>query len=139
METGCATTLSAASIYSMKLLCNGQVSRGLRASLLPRRQQFRYQFGPLALDATRRVLLRERERVPLSSKSVDVLLTLLTRHGETVSKGELLEAVWPGSIVEENSLNQSISEIRKALGERRAGYVELALKMRQLADGCAAC
>ena len=46
-------------------------------------------------------------------------LRYLVEHpGELVAKDVLLKAVWPDTIVEENSLNQSIAAIRKVLGER---------------------
>jgi eukaryotic-like serine/threonine-protein kinase len=85
-------------------------------------QNFQYRFGPFFLDATRRVLLREGQRIPLSAKSLDTLLSLVVRRGETVAKAELLTAVWGDAVVEENSLNKCISEIRKALGERRGQH-----------------
>ncbi len=42
----------------------------------------------------------------------------MERPGELLSKKELLKALWPGVVVEENSLNQVISLIRKVLGEK---------------------
>ena len=78
-----------------------------------------WRFGPFQLDSARRLLTRDSERIPLSSKSIDLLIALVTRKGETLTKNELLETVWSGTTVEENSLNKSISEIRKAFGETR--------------------
>lgn len=74
------------------------------------------------LDATRRVLLRYGERIPLSARSFDTLLTLVQHWGETIPKDALLAAVWGDAVVEENSLNKCISELRKALGERRGEH-----------------
>ena len=52
-------------------------------------------------------------------KPLATLLVLVERAGETVSKDELLSQVWPDTAVEENNLTQSISTLRKVLGEKR--------------------
>lgn len=52
-------------------------------------------------------------------KPVATLVALVDRAGETVSKDELLAEVWSGTAVEENNLTQSISTLRKVLGEKR--------------------
>ncbi len=85
-------------------------------------EAFRYRFEPFQLDATRRVLLRDGERIPLSARSFDTLLTLVRHWGQTIPKDALLGAVWGDAVVEENSLNKCISELRKALGERRGQH-----------------
>ena len=78
-----------------------------------------YDFGEFRLDAGQRLLTSRDGRVlPLVSRAFDTLLYLVERPGELVSKDALLKAVWPGTIVEENNLNQSIAAIRRALGER---------------------
>src|SRR5262245_48853218 len=76
-----------------------------------------YEFGPFRLDPSERRLLREGEQVPLSPKVFDLLLVLVRRHGAILEKEELLSAVWPDTIVEENNLSVNISALRKALGE----------------------
>ena len=68
--------------------------------------------------------LRERERqligpggsIELSSRSFDILLLLLARPNETVDKSAIFDAVWPGVVVEENTLQVHISSLRKLLG-----------------------
>jgi DNA-binding winged helix-turn-helix (wHTH) protein len=64
----------------------------------------------------RRQLLAEGERVPLGKRALDILSVLAEAGGEIVTKDELLEAVWPGVIVEENALQVHIVALRKALG-----------------------
>ncbi len=76
-----------------------------------------YRFGPFRLDPLRRLLTRDGEPVPLSPKSIEVLLYLLQHAGEDISKQELLRGVWSGLNVEENNLTYHLSVIRKALGE----------------------
>jgi DNA-binding winged helix-turn-helix (wHTH) protein/TolB-like protein/Flp pilus assembly protein TadD len=71
------------------------------------------------IDVRRRVLLRRDngEAVALNAKAFDTLLVLAQHPGEVLEKDTLLAAVWPGVVVEENSLAQNISALRQALGE----------------------
>lgn len=78
---------------------------------------FFYDFGPFRLDLAERTLLREREVVPLTPKVFDTLLVLVEAGGHLVEKNELMTTLWPDSYVEESSLAQNISLLRKALGE----------------------
>ncbi len=77
-----------------------------------------YEFGDFRVEAVARQLLRGGEHIALTSKALDTLLVLIQRHGETVSKQELMDAVWGDVAVEENNLTQQISALRKAFGER---------------------
>jgi Tol biopolymer transport system component/DNA-binding winged helix-turn-helix (wHTH) protein len=77
-----------------------------------------YEFGDFRLDAAKRLLLREGVVVPLTPKAFDVLLLLVSRQGHVVSKEELMNRVWPDTIVEENNLNVNVSLLRKTLGEK---------------------
>src|SRR5580704_11857263 len=79
----------------------------------------KYQFGEFELFPNQGALWRAGVRVPLMPKPMATLLVLVDRAGETVSKDELLAEVWNGMAVEENNLTQSISTLRKALGEKR--------------------
>ena len=84
-------------------------------------ESYKFHFAGYSLDPRSRQLLSpEGELVALSSRAFDTLLVLIENRGETLSKTELLEAVWPGVIVEENNLNQAISSIRRALGGQGA-------------------
>ena len=55
----------------------------------------------------------------LSARAYDVLIYLLENRDRVVSKNELMKAVWPRSVVEENNLNQAVTILRRALGDRR--------------------
>jgi TolB-like protein/tetratricopeptide (TPR) repeat protein len=79
-----------------------------------------YEFGPYHLDADGHALFRNGDRVPLTPKALDVLITLVTAQGNAVAKDDLLRAVWPNTIVEQGSLTSHISQLRKALGEQGA-------------------
>lgn len=78
-----------------------------------------YEFGPFRLDPLKRRLLRDGEVVRLTPKAFDLLLVLVEARGQTLEKEELLEKVWPDTIVEENNLNQNITALRKLLGDSR--------------------
>jgi DNA-binding winged helix-turn-helix (wHTH) protein/TolB-like protein len=80
-----------------------------------------YRFNGYRLDARQRKLLNpEGAVITLSSRAFDALLVLLEHHGETLSKSQLMQAVWPNAVVEENNLNQAISSLRKALGDTKS-------------------
>ncbi len=55
--------------------------------------------------------------VQIGAKTLRVLSALVETPGQVVTKDELMERVWPGLIVEENTLQAHISALRKALGE----------------------
>lgn len=80
-----------------------------------------YGFGEWRVDLTRRLVLRHDQPVPLPPRAFDTLLFLLQHRGRVVGKDELLQAVWPDTFVE-NNLNQSISALRRAFGERRGDH-----------------
>ncbi len=80
-----------------------------------------YRFGPFQLDVTERELLRDGEVISLTAKTFDLLLLLVQRAGHTFTKSELLESLWPGTLVEESNLSQTIFLLRKALGENVGG------------------
>lgn len=102
-----------------------------------------YEFGRFRLDAKERLLLRDGEVVPLTPKAFDMLLALVENSGHLLEKNELMQRLWPDSFVEEGSLAQNISLLRKALGESesqkfietvpRRGYRFIAT-MRELED-----
>jgi len=80
-----------------------------------------YRFGPFALDAGRRELLQGGAVVPLGMRAFDVLLALIERRGRLVTKDELMKAIWPGAIVEENTLAAQIASVRRTLGDGKSG------------------
>src|SRR5215213_4086365 len=86
-----------------------------------------YEFGPFRLDAAVRRLEKDGLDITLTAKLFDILLLLVGRHGELVTKEELIARVWSDRVVEENNLTVSISALRKALGQTSGGrreYIE---------------
>jgi DNA-binding winged helix-turn-helix (wHTH) protein/TolB-like protein len=78
-------------------------------------------FGSYRLCPRRRRLEYNGKPLPVTAKAFDTLLAMLERPGEVVSKDDLMLAVWPDTIVEENNLIQQISHLRKLLNEHSAG------------------
>jgi DNA-binding winged helix-turn-helix (wHTH) protein/Tfp pilus assembly protein PilF len=67
------------------------------------------------------ILLRGDASVPLAPKAYDLLLALVRRHGQLVSRDDLMREIWPDSFVEEINLTVNISLLRKTLGEQPDG------------------
>lgn len=88
------------------------------------------RFGDLEFDLEKRLLWRKGRLVPLAPKLGETLALLLEREGQVVEKRELVSKVWPDTVVEENSLSQNISALRKILGSAPDGkpYIETVAK-----------
>ena len=78
-----------------------------------------YEFGPFRLETRERRLLRNGRPVQLRGKVFDTLCVLVSRPGHLIEKDELIAAVWPDTVVEENNLAHNINALRKALGDVR--------------------
>jgi DNA-binding winged helix-turn-helix (wHTH) protein/pimeloyl-ACP methyl ester carboxylesterase len=72
-----------------------------------------YLFGPFLLDVEERRLLRGGEEIRLRGKLFDTLHVLVQSSGRLIRKDELMQAVWPDTIVEDNNLDHCISQLRK--------------------------
>src|SRR5262245_8270421 len=79
-------------------------------------------FGPFRLFPAQ-FLLREGDKpVPLGSRALEILIALLERRGELVSKQELMARVWPNVFVEPANLTVHMSALRRALRDGRDGH-----------------
>src|SRR5215467_9130201 len=76
-----------------------------------------WKFADCELDERRRQLSVRGNVVELESKPLEVLIQLLHHAGEVVTKEELLESVWPGTMVVDGSLATAVSKLRKALND----------------------
>jgi DNA-binding winged helix-turn-helix (wHTH) protein len=74
-----------------------------------------YVFDRFRLSADGTLLVRDGAVVPLAPKVLQTLLVLVENAGEVVKKGDLIEAVWPNSFVEDTGLTRNISLLRQAL------------------------
>jgi predicted ATPase/DNA-binding winged helix-turn-helix (wHTH) protein len=87
--------------------------------LVPQQVQHLADAG-LELDLARREMRVRGVVVPLGNRAFDILEVLAGAAGELVGKDDLMQRIWPGAIVEENTLQVHISAIRKALGAERS-------------------
>jgi serine/threonine-protein kinase len=82
-----------------------------------------YEFGEFRVNTAKRLLFqRDGEPVPLTAKAFDALLYLVEHRAVLLKKEELMKAIWPERVVEENNLNQIISTLRRALGEAKGEH-----------------
>lgn len=78
-------------------------------------------FGPFRLSTAERLLEKNGVRVRLGSRALDILIALVERPAEIVTKKELFARVWPDLVIDEGNLRYHILALRKALGEGRSG------------------
>src|ERR1700736_4360322 len=83
-------------------------------------------FEGFRLDRRAGVLLRRDERgvfapMAIGSRALDILGVLVERPGDLVSRAEIMEAVWPGTVVEDSNLNVQVAALRRILDDGRAG------------------
>ena len=77
----------------------------------------RVGFGTFVLDPETRELTRRGVAVPLSPKAYELLSLLVANRPKAMSKGDLLEHLWPDTFVVEKNLANLIGEVRNALGD----------------------
>jgi DNA-binding winged helix-turn-helix (wHTH) protein len=85
-----------------------------------------YTFGPFRLEGAGVRLSRDGEPLALPDRQAAILLLLVSRAGRIVTKEALLDAAWKDVAVGDNSLEQAISSLRRALGPSADGepYIE---------------
>ena len=87
-----------------------------RPGLLPLPPRCRFgAAGRFELIAASRELLDHGSPVALGGRAFDLLLALAERRDRVVPRGELIDAVWPGRVVEENNLSVQVNALRRAL------------------------
>src|SRR5262245_30789610 len=86
-----------------------------------------YTFGGFRLDALEHLLYKQDgEVVPLKPKVIETLELLVRERGRLITKDELMERLWPDTVVEESNLSQNIYLLRKVLDADGGGasYIE---------------
>jgi DNA-binding winged helix-turn-helix (wHTH) protein len=78
-------------------------------------------FGPFRLVPAQYLLLDGETLVPLRGRAMQILIILVERSGELVTKQELMDRVWPKLYVQPASLTVHISALRRALRDGRDG------------------
>jgi predicted ATPase/DNA-binding winged helix-turn-helix (wHTH) protein len=74
-------------------------------------------FGPFRLKAAQQLLLKGDTPLQVGSRALDILIALVDRAGEVVSKDELVARAWPSTVVDEANLRAQVAALRKALGD----------------------
>jgi len=80
-----------------------------------------FLFGSFRLIPSQHLLLESDKQVALGSRAMDILIALVERAGELVTKEELMARVWPKIFVEPANLTVHISGLRRALQDRCNG------------------
>ncbi len=83
----------------------------------------RWQFGAVELDEASLELRVAGQRVEVEPKPLELLMFLLRRVGEVVTREEILEHLWPGRIVTDGVITNCVAKLRTALGEADAAAV----------------
>jgi predicted ATPase/DNA-binding winged helix-turn-helix (wHTH) protein len=78
-----------------------------------------YECGPWEVDLGRRELRSGGVPVPIGGRAFEIMEAMVQSAGELVTKDKLMDRVWPGAIIEENTLHVHMSAVRKALGPDR--------------------
>ena len=74
------------------------------------------RFANAELRPAEWLLVINGDTSPVGSRALDMLLCLIEHRDRTVSKDELLQRVWPGTVVEESNLTVHIGALRKLFG-----------------------
>lgn len=84
------------------------------------------RIGEWSVDRQTNELRRGSEAVRIEPKAMDVLMLLAEHVGRVVSREQLFAAVWPGVVVGDDALTQSIIKLRRVLGDdpRSPAYIE---------------
>jgi len=82
-----------------------------------------YTFGRFTLHLDRGVLLADSAECALRPKSFALLRFFVQNPGRLIDRDEIMEAVWPGVFVTDDSIAQCIGDIRRALGDRDHGLL----------------
>jgi len=77
------------------------------------------RFGPFCIDQHRQQVSRSGVRIRLQGKVYQVLIVLLQKQGEVVTREELKQALWPADthVNYDANVNTTVNKLRQALGE----------------------
>ena len=76
-----------------------------------------FAFGPFRLMPERQLLLQGDTAVRIGGRALDLLIALVERPGELVSKHELIAFAWPTTTVDESNLKVNMAALRRALSD----------------------
>ena len=76
-----------------------------------------YRLDGIEIDTAQVCLRRNGQEEHLRAKTFQVLIYLLERRDRVVTKNELIEQIWAGAAVSDNTLDQCVAEIRRLVGD----------------------
>src|SRR4029077_18494827 len=82
-------------------------------------QNLVYTCGPWEVDLGRRELRSRGAPVALGNRAFEIVEVLARAGGQLVTKDDLMERIWPGAIVGDNTLHVHMAAVRKAFGSDR--------------------
>ena len=82
----------------------------------------RVVFGPFSLLPRQRLLLEEGEPVRVGSRALDILIALIERPGDLITKNALVARVWPDTIVAADNLRVQVAALRRSLRDGSPGH-----------------
>ncbi len=77
----------------------------------------RYRFSGFTLSPARRTMVRDGRELPLIPRYFDLLVLLVERRNEAVSRGDILDTVWSDVVVTDGALSQAVRILRRTLGD----------------------
>ena len=104
-----------------------------------------WRFGGFTVDEREGRLVRDGQPVPITPKAFEALVALLTRHGQLMTRQQLLDELWPDTYVTDANLTGTMWMVRRALGtpdgwietvpKRGYRFVGNASETKRLSDG----
>ncbi len=78
-------------------------------------------FGPFRLQPAQQLLLEGERRLEIGSRALEILIALVERPGDLVTKEELVARAWPDTVVDESNLRAQVAALRRVLRDGRRG------------------
>jgi len=94
-----------------------------------------YSFDRFVLDLDRGALLADGAECALRPKSLMLLRVFVENPDRVIHRDEIMEAVWPGVFVSDDSIAQCVSDIRRALGDNEQHADSAASRVFVLSSG----
>src|SRR5580692_11551432 len=89
------------------------------AGMLPDGIRSVYASRECEIDLARRELRVRGSPVPIGARAFEIIEVLAESAGELVTKQQLMQRIWPGAVVMENTLQVHAASVRRALGPCR--------------------
>ena len=79
-----------------------------------------YRFAACELDPVQREIRVQGQALEIQPKVFDLLLYLIEQRARVVDRDELLDVLWPGTVVTESALSQAVRKARAVVGPRHS-------------------